>query len=58
MRAVDPERILQMRAESHSLQQIAETLGVGYGTVRARLQKALAENPDKKRPRKRLEKDT
>lgn len=37
MRIVDPERILQMRAEGQSLQQIAESLGVGYGTVRARL---------------------
>jgi DNA invertase Pin-like site-specific DNA recombinase len=37
MRAVDQERILQMRAEGRSLQQIAENLGVGYGTVRARL---------------------
>jgi len=37
MRAVDRGRILQMRAEGQSLQQIAENLGVGYGTVRARL---------------------
>jgi DNA invertase Pin-like site-specific DNA recombinase len=37
MRAVDRDRILQMRAEGQSLQQIAENLGVGYGTVRARL---------------------
>jgi len=37
MRAVDPERILQMRGEGQSLRQIAENLGVGYGTVRERL---------------------
>src|SRR5271167_3466937 len=37
MRAVDPDRILQMRAEGQTLQQIAANLGVGYGTVRARL---------------------
>src|SRR6202035_4330664 len=35
---VDSERILQLRAQGHSLQQIATNLGVGYGTVRARLQ--------------------
>jgi len=37
MRALDRERILQMRAEGQSLEQIAENLGVGYGTVRQRL---------------------
>src|ERR1700686_2075280 len=37
MRAVDRERILQMKAQGHSLREIAGTLGVGYGTVRARL---------------------
>jgi DNA-binding CsgD family transcriptional regulator len=37
MRAVDPYRILRMRAEGQTLEQIAENLGVGYGTVRARL---------------------
>jgi DNA invertase Pin-like site-specific DNA recombinase len=36
-RAVDPDRILRMRAEGQTLQQIAENLGIGYGTVRARL---------------------
>jgi DNA invertase Pin-like site-specific DNA recombinase len=35
---VDPERIRQLRAQGKSLQQIATTLGIGYGTVRARLQ--------------------
>jgi len=37
MRVVDRGRILQMRAEGQSLEQIASNLGVGYGTVRARL---------------------
>jgi DNA invertase Pin-like site-specific DNA recombinase len=37
MRVVDRARILQMRAEGQSLEQIAAKLGVGYGTVRARL---------------------
>ena len=37
MRAGDGDRILQMRAEGQSLRQIAANLGVGYGTVRARL---------------------
>lgn len=37
MRAVDRGRILQMRAEGQSLQHIANALGIGYGTVRARL---------------------
>jgi len=37
MRTVDRVRILQMRAEGQSLEQIAETMGIGYGTVRARL---------------------
>jgi DNA invertase Pin-like site-specific DNA recombinase len=34
---VDRERILELKAEGQSLRQIAATLGVGYGTVRARL---------------------
>src|SRR5258706_5944472 len=34
---VDRERILQLKAEGHSLRQIAANLGVGYGTVRERL---------------------
>src|ERR1700746_4072368 len=33
MKAVDPDRILQMRSEGQSLRQIAANLGVGYGTV-------------------------
>ena len=37
MRAMDRVRILQMRAEGQSLEQIAETMGIGYGTVRAKL---------------------
>jgi Homeodomain-like domain len=35
--AVDRERILELKAEGQSLRQIAANLGVGYGTVRARL---------------------
>ena len=35
--SVDRDRILKMRAEGHSLRQIAGKLGVGYGTVRERL---------------------
>ena len=34
---VDRERILVLKAQGHSLRQISTTLGVGYGTVRARL---------------------
>jgi DNA invertase Pin-like site-specific DNA recombinase len=37
-RIVDRETILRMKAEGASLRQIAERLGVGYGTVRARLE--------------------
>jgi DNA invertase Pin-like site-specific DNA recombinase len=37
-RIVHRESILQMQSEGLSLRQIAERLGVGYGTVRARLQ--------------------
>jgi len=34
---VDRERILELKAQGQSLRQIATNLGVGYGTVRARL---------------------
>jgi hypothetical protein len=34
---VDLDRILELKAQGHSLRQIAATLRVGYGTVRARL---------------------
>ena len=37
-RVVDRDTILQMKAEGASLRQIAKRLGIGYGTVRARLQ--------------------
>ena len=37
-RVVSSEAILQMKAEGLSLRKIAERLGVGYGTIRARLQ--------------------
>ena len=36
-RIVNRESILQMKAEGLSLRKIAERLGVGYGTIRARL---------------------
>jgi DNA invertase Pin-like site-specific DNA recombinase len=36
-RIVDVDRIARMKAEGHSLRNIAEKLGVGYGTVRMRL---------------------
>ena len=35
---VSREQIQQLRSNGQSLQQIATTLGIGYGTVRARLQ--------------------
>ena len=35
--AVDREQILELKGQGHSLRQIAAKLGVGYGTVRARL---------------------
>jgi DNA invertase Pin-like site-specific DNA recombinase len=34
---VDQNRILELKAQGHSLRQIAANPGVGYGTVRARL---------------------
>lgn len=37
-RIVNRDTILRLKAEGVSLRQIAEQLGVGYGTVRARLQ--------------------
>jgi DNA invertase Pin-like site-specific DNA recombinase len=54
MRAVDMDRILQMRGEGQSLRQIAENLGVGYGTVRERLKKGERKTPrktDREKPR-------
>ncbi len=35
---MDRDNILKMKAEGNSLREIAKRLGVGYGTVRARLQ--------------------
>ncbi len=37
MRTVDHERILELKAQGLSLREIADKLGVGYGTVRERL---------------------
>lgn len=36
-RIVNSDEILRLQAAGHSLRQIAQTLGVGYGTVRLRL---------------------
>jgi DNA invertase Pin-like site-specific DNA recombinase len=35
--AVNREEILKLQRKGHSLRQVAAKLGVGYGTVRARL---------------------
>jgi DNA invertase Pin-like site-specific DNA recombinase len=35
--SVDRTQVLQLREQGHSLQEIATTLGIGYGTVRSRL---------------------
>lgn len=40
-RVVDCDRILSMKAQGSSLRDIAAKLGLGYGTVRMRLQKAF-----------------
>ena len=42
---VNLQQLIELRARGQSLQQIATDLGIGYGTVRARLQIALAKNP-------------
>jgi len=34
---VGQEQILELKAQGHSLRQVAAKLGVGYGTIRARL---------------------
>jgi hypothetical protein len=54
MKAVDPDRILQMRSEGRGLRQIAESLGGGYGTVRERLKEGERKTPrktDREKPR-------
>src|SRR6266566_250939 len=56
-RVLDQGLILQMRAEGQSLERIAEYLGIGYGTVRERLQSTLAKNPGETHPQERLEKE-
>jgi DNA invertase Pin-like site-specific DNA recombinase len=58
MRAVDPDRILQMRSEGQSQRQIAEKLGVGYGTVRERLKGGERKTPRKTDREKPQIKDT
>lgn len=37
-RIIDAEQMLRMRAEGASLRQISATLGIGYGTIRTRIQ--------------------
>ena len=39
-RIVNAEELLRLKAEGASLREIAQALGIGYGTVRARLQQA------------------
>jgi DNA invertase Pin-like site-specific DNA recombinase len=58
MKAVDLDRIRQMRAEGQSLRQIAENLGVGYRTVRERLKSAERKTPRKTDGERPLTKDT
>lgn len=36
-RIVSQDEIIRLKAEGLSLRQIAQTLGIGFGTVRARL---------------------
>ncbi len=43
-RVADGDRILQMKTDGASLRQIATVLGLGYGTIRSRLQQ-MSENP-------------
>jgi DNA invertase Pin-like site-specific DNA recombinase len=43
-RVADGERILQMKGKGASIRQIATVLGLGYGTIRSRLQQ-MSENP-------------
>jgi DNA invertase Pin-like site-specific DNA recombinase len=37
-RVADSDRIVQMKSEGASLREIADAMGIGYGTVRKRLQ--------------------
>ena len=39
-RIVNADELLRLKTEGASLRQIAEALGIGYGTVRTRLQQA------------------
>jgi DNA invertase Pin-like site-specific DNA recombinase len=43
-RVADGDRIFQMKSGGASLRQIATVLGLGYGTIRSRLQQ-MSENP-------------
>src|SRR5208283_2303469 len=56
LRAVDPDRILQMREDGLNLRRIAENLGVDYGTVREKLKRGERKTPrktDREKPRLR-----
>jgi DNA invertase Pin-like site-specific DNA recombinase len=44
-RVVDLDEIARMKADGHSLRNIAEKLGVGYGTVRMRLAASERKTP-------------
>jgi DNA invertase Pin-like site-specific DNA recombinase len=46
-RSVDQDRLMEMQASGMSLRQIAATLKIGYGTVRARLQSSERKTPGK-----------
>lgn len=45
---VDIDRVLVMRASGMSLERIAATLGIGYGTIRERLDANRRKNPPEK----------
>jgi DNA invertase Pin-like site-specific DNA recombinase len=45
---VDIDRILEMRASGMSLERIADTLKIGYGTIRERLDANRRKNPPEK----------
>jgi DNA invertase Pin-like site-specific DNA recombinase len=53
-RVADGDRILQMKTAGASLREIATLLGLGYGTIRSRLQQ-MSENPPLPEPGAPLE---
>ena len=52
-RVVDGDRIVRMKAEGASIRDIANSLGIGYGTVRIRLAAAERKTPDPRATAKR-----